>query len=99
MTGHSAPSAEPSGSPLRELPPSAKLVAKTLEYEGELTQSRLASETLLPSRTVRHAVKRLEEHGVVESRISFVDARQRVYSLRGEGFPTGDASPVAPGSG
>ena len=81
MTGQSSPSSGPPESALRDLPPSAKLVAKTLEYEGELTQSGLATETLLPPRTVRHALKRLEEHDIVESRISFVDARQRVYSL------------------
>ena len=84
MTGQSSPPTEPSESPgnaLRDLPPSAKLVAKTLEYEGELTQSELATETLLPRRTVRHALKRLEDHGIVQSRTSFVDARQRVYTL------------------
>jgi DNA-binding MarR family transcriptional regulator len=96
MTGRSSPSSEPSGNALCDLPPSAKLVAKTLEYEGELTQSGLAAETLLPPRTVRHALKRLEEHEIVESRISFVDARQRVYSLAGDGSgpATGDVSPV-----
>lgn len=98
MTGQSSPpsdSSESPGSVLHDLPPSAKLVAKTLEYEGDLTQSELAAETLLPARTVRHAVKRLEEHGIVESRISFVDARQRVYSLGTDPSSTADASPLA----
>jgi DNA-binding MarR family transcriptional regulator len=66
---------------VREMPPSAKLVAKTLEYRGQLTQSRLAEETMLPARTVRYAVSRLEEAGVVRSRFSFTDARKRVYTL------------------
>jgi DNA-binding MarR family transcriptional regulator len=66
---------------VRELPPSAKLVAKVLEYNGQLTQSQLATETLLPSRTVRYALTRLEEVGVVDSRFSFTDARKRVYTL------------------
>ncbi|MDG5775690.1 helix-turn-helix domain-containing protein [Haloarculaceae archaeon H-GB2-1] len=66
---------------VRELPPSAKLVAKTLEYNDALTQSQLADETLLPSRTVRYALNRLEEVGVVDSRFSFSDARKRIYSL------------------
>ena len=66
---------------LQDLPPSAKLVAKVLEYEGDLTQGQLSEETLLPTRTVRYALDTLEEHGVVTSRISFVDARKRVYSL------------------
>jgi DNA-binding MarR family transcriptional regulator len=66
---------------LRELPPSAKLVAKVLEYNDSLTQSQLAEETLLPPRTVRYALTRLEEAGIVESRFSFADARKRIYTL------------------
>jgi DNA-binding MarR family transcriptional regulator len=66
---------------VRELPPSAKLVAKTLEYNDTLTQSQLAEETLLPPRTVRYGLNRLEEVDVVESRFSFSDARKRIYTL------------------
>lgn len=66
---------------LEDLPPSAKLVAKVLEYNETLTQSELAEETLLPARTVRYALTRLEEQGVVESRFSFSDARKRLYTL------------------
>ena len=66
---------------VRDLPPSAKLVAKTLEYNERLTQSQLADETLLPPRTVRYALNRLEEVGVVDSRFSFSDARKRLYTL------------------
>lgn len=69
---------------LRDLPPSAKLVAKTIEYEGALTQSQLAESTLLPARTVRYALTQLEERHLVTSRISFIDARQRIYSLNVE---------------
>lgn len=72
-------------SDLRDLPPSAKLVAKTLEYEGESTQSELAERTLLSPRTVRYALTQLEETGVVTSRISLMDARQRIYSLELDG--------------
>ncbi|MFC7058301.1 MarR family transcriptional regulator [Halovenus salina] len=72
---------ESSHEKLQELPPSAKLVAKVLEYNDTLTQSELAEETLLPSRTVRYALTRLEDAGVVDSRFSFVDARKRVYTL------------------
>jgi len=66
---------------VRDLPPSAKLVAKTLEYDAPLTQSQLAEETLLPPRTVRYALNRLEEVGAVDSRFSFSDARKRIYTL------------------
>mgnify|MGYP000468813771 CR=1 FL=1 len=65
---------------LADLPPSAKLVAKTLEYEGESTQSELGESTLLPRRTVRYALTQLEKSGIVSSRISFIDARQQIYS-------------------
>lgn len=64
-----------------DLPPSAKLVAKVLEYNDQLTQSQLAEESLLPPRTVRYALNRLEEIDVVDSRFSFTDARKRVYAL------------------
>ncbi|MFC7136514.1 MarR family transcriptional regulator [Halobaculum litoreum] len=67
--------------PVRDLPPSAKLVAKVLAYEDTLSQSELSEETLLPPRTVRYALSRLEEVDAVESRFSFTDARKRLYSL------------------
>jgi DNA-binding MarR family transcriptional regulator len=67
---------------VRDLPPSAKLVAKVLEYNDTLTQSELAEETLLPPRTVRYALSRLEDADVVDSRFSFSDARKRLYSLK-----------------
>jgi DNA-binding MarR family transcriptional regulator len=66
---------------LRELPPSAKLVAKVLEDASPLSQGQLAEESLLPDRTVRYALNRLEEEDLVGSRYSFHDARKQVYYL------------------
>ncbi len=66
---------------VRELPPSAKLVAKVLEYNETMTQGEIAEETLLPARTVRYALSRLDEENVIDSRFSFSDARKRLYSL------------------
>ena len=66
---------------LRELPPSAKLVAKVLESDAPLSQGQLAEESLLPDRTVRYALNRLEESELVGSRYSFQDARKQVYYL------------------
>jgi DNA-binding MarR family transcriptional regulator len=66
---------------LRELPPSAKLVAKVLETDAPLSQREVAEESLLPDRTVRYAINRLEKAELVESRYSFHDARKRVYAL------------------
>lgn len=68
-----------------ELPPSAKLVYKTLEYEGGMTQGELASATMLPSRTVRDAVSRLEDAGVLEEQVFIPDARKSTYRLVEEG--------------
>lgn len=67
---------------LRELPPSAKLVAKVLETDAPLSQGGLAEESLLPDRTVRYALNRLDEEEIVDSRYSFQDARKQVYYLR-----------------
>jgi len=78
MTDHSSAT---DSTTLRALSPSAKLVLKTLEYEGELTQAQLVEQTRLSSRTVRYALRQLEDAEIVTSRISFVDARQCIYSL------------------
>lgn len=64
------------------LPASAKLVARTLEYEGPQTGTDLAAATRLPPRTVRYAVDRLEAAGVVAVRPSLQDAREKQYRLR-----------------
>lgn len=47
------------------MPPSAKLVLKTLEYEGPLTAKEVAARALLPARTVRHAISILLQNGLV----------------------------------
>ena len=66
---------------LKELPPSAKLVAKVLAYNETMTQQEIAEESLLPARTVRYALNRLEDKHVLHSRFSFTDARKRLYTL------------------
>ena len=69
------------GDDVSELSPSAKLVYKVLEYEGELTQSALATETRLCPRTVRYALSKLEAQALVDRRVHLEDARQSVYRL------------------
>ena len=66
---------------LRDLPPSAKLVAKVLQTTEPMSQGQLVDESLLPDRTVRYALNRLQECDLVESRYSFSDARKQVYFL------------------
>ncbi len=70
---------------LEDLPPSAKLVYKVLEYDGPLTQKRIVEETMLSARTVRYALERLEDRGVVDEDIYFADARQSLYQLTADG--------------
>lgn len=67
---------------IRELPPSAKLVVKVLELEGASTQSQLRDETLLPRRTVRYGLTRLEDTDVIRSCPQFQDARKRLYEIK-----------------
>jgi DNA-binding MarR family transcriptional regulator len=66
---------------LPAMPPSAKLVVKTLEQDGELTQTQLAEQTLLAGRTVRSALSKLEAAGLVTARTAVFDARVTLYSL------------------
>ena len=69
---------------LEDLPPSAKLVFKVLEYDGPLTQKQIVEESMLSARTVRYALERLENIGIVEEDIYFADARQNLYSITAE---------------
>lgn len=72
---------------LLALSPSAKLVFKVLELDAPQTPSQIAEQSRLPARTVRHALSALEEQGLVEQRISFRDARKRLY----EPYPVAEA--------
>jgi len=64
-----------------ELPPSAKLVLKVLEYQGQLSQKEIIEETMLPARTVRYALSLLLNEGVVKKRLSLRDSRQGLYHV------------------
>jgi len=67
---------------LREYPPpSAKLVFRTLERNGTMTINDIEKQTYLPDRTVRYAIKRLKEGGMVTQRFYIKDARQSLYRL------------------
>ena len=64
---------------LASLPPSAKLVYYVLDAEGRFDQTGLAEETRLSTRTVRFAVEKLSETGLVEEGFCPRDARRSVY--------------------
>lgn len=67
---------------LLSMPPSAKLVLKTLEYEGALSQKDLSARTMLPERTVRLSLSHLLTRGFVNRKTSLRDARLKIYELR-----------------
>ncbi len=66
---------------LLSMPPSSKLILKTLEYEGALTQKDLVNKTLLPARTVRLALSHLLKKGYVKKKVSIRDARKKIYEI------------------
>lgn len=65
-----------------KMPPSAKLILKTLEYEGPMSQRDLAARTMLPERTIRLSLSHLINQGYVKKKTSLRDARQRIYELK-----------------
>jgi len=56
-------------------------VYRVLQTDGQLTQKDLIEKTLLPSRTVRYALKRLKTENFLIERHYFIDARQSLYGL------------------
>ncbi|MGB0653268.1 MAG: winged helix-turn-helix domain-containing protein [Thermoplasmatota archaeon] len=57
------------------LPPSAQKVFEAVRDQGPLTNQELQEATAMPARTVRYAVKRLKEEGLVDTRCSLRDCR------------------------
>lgn len=79
MTLPAAPPLAPAPDPqelLRGLPRSARTVFGVLRGTGPLTQKDLLRETGMPERTVRYALGRLKEVGIVGARCSLMDCRQ-----------------------
>lgn len=66
---------------LLKMPPSAKLILKTLEYEGPLSQKDLAARTLLPDRTARLAISILLTRGLIQRKQLLRDTRQKIYAV------------------
>jgi NAD+ kinase len=64
---------------LLSMPPSAKLMLKTLEYEGHLSRRDILKKTMLPDRTASLALSILLERGLVKRRSSLRDGREKVY--------------------
>jgi DNA-binding MarR family transcriptional regulator len=78
---------------LLELSPSCKLVFYALRQVGEpLNIQQLAEETLLPRRTIRYALTKLSNHGLIDKRPSLQDARKTKYMLHETPATTNDAN-------
>jgi hypothetical protein len=61
-----------------------------------MTQGMLTDESMLPQRTVRYAIRRLEELDAITERIHIMDARQNIYDIHEttEDSDTGDHNSV-----
>jgi transcription initiation factor IIE alpha subunit len=75
---------------ITDLPPSAKLVYKVLEFSGPLTQKQIVERSMLSQRTVRDALARLREIDTVSEEVYIPDARQNLYELTVSDEPTAD---------
>ncbi|MFP3216103.1 MAG: ATP-NAD kinase [Vulcanisaeta sp.] len=65
-----------------DLPPSAKFILKILEYEGQLTPKEIIEKTMLPSRTVRHALNILMRRGLIHKQVILRGGKEIVvYTL------------------
>ncbi|WP_280586038.1 ArsR family transcriptional regulator [Halorubrum sp. Boch-26] len=78
---------------LSPLPPSAKLVYYVLDEEGRFDQTGLAEETRLSTRTVRFAIEKLTEVGLVEEGLCPRDARRSVYAPVPESERSAESDP------
>lgn len=64
------------------LPPSSRALL-TLFNEGiGLTYKELVAQSGLPPRTVRYALKKLKDNGMIAEKFNFQDARQIIYLRR-----------------
>ncbi|WOF16242.1 winged helix-turn-helix transcriptional regulator [Methanoplanus sp. FWC-SCC4] len=61
------------------LPPSARAVLELLEDGKPRTFKDMTNEAEIAPRTIRYALKRLKENGMIIEKFNFRDARQVLY--------------------
>lgn len=61
------------------LPPSSRTVLRILDAGGAMTHKDLVQKCQLAPRTVRYALKKLKERGLIIEKFNFRDARQIIY--------------------
>lgn len=64
------------------LPPSSKTVLQILDDGGSMTHKDIVNKSRLAPRTVRYALKKLKERGLIIEKFNFRDARQIIYQNR-----------------
>jgi len=69
---------------LSDLPPSAKLVVKVIEHEGDMDKEEICESARLPPSTTQYALKKLVEENVVDVRVGEGEGRRLVYSTPSE---------------
>jgi DNA-binding transcriptional ArsR family regulator len=69
---------------LQTLPESARTIYGALAQQGPLTHRDLLRATGMPARTIRYAVGRLKEAGVIGARCSLQDCRQCYFYVARE---------------
>ena len=66
-------------STINDLPPSATLVFKVLEYRGPLTYSELRDETSLPESTLTTAISKLRAEGLATRQYTADGDHSHIY--------------------
>lgn len=64
------------------LPPSSRTLFRLFKDGTEMTYKQLVSQSGLPPRTVRYALKKLKDSGLIAEKFNFQDARQIIYLKR-----------------
>ena len=66
---------------IARLSPATKLVFKILEQNTWMTQKQITTQTFLPPRTVRYAIKSLREKGLLREKRDWNDLRRKYYRV------------------
>ncbi|MDN7024922.1 winged helix-turn-helix domain-containing protein [Methanoculleus sp. FWC-SCC1] len=64
------------------LPPSSQKILVLLTDGGAMTHKELVSLSNLAPRTVRYALKKLKDNGMIVEKFNFRDARQILYEYK-----------------
>ncbi|KQC04639.1 MAG: hypothetical protein APR53_09935 [Methanoculleus sp. SDB] len=78
------------------IPPSAQVVLGLLEDGHCKTFKEVAQQADIAPRTVRFAIRRLKDHGLIVEKFNFRDARQILYQIKHVPAAADDSAIVGP---